>query len=168
MENAPSHANGSMNAPRSAGSGHESPRSIKKRISKLKIISIIVGVFALVVLSLSVWIVVRSGSLNIEGDKYQAVFLTNGQVYFGKLSQVDGNYFKLNDIFYLQAQDDTNKSDVQDASTNTSDVQLIKLGNEIHGPDDQMTISKDQVLFFENLKKDGKVARSIEEYKTKK
>lgn len=44
-------------------------------------------------------------------------------------------------------------------------MQLIKLGDEIHGPEDEMILSKDQVLFYENLKTDGKVAQSIEKYK---
>ena len=40
-----------------------------------------------------------------------------------------------------------------------------KLGQEIHGPEDEMIISKDHVLFYENLKSDGKVSQSIEQYK---
>lgn len=104
----------------------------------------------------------------IDGGKYQAVFLTNGQVYFGKLSRVGGNTYKLNKIFYLQAaQTSTAEEDAknpQKTSTTNSDVQLIKLGNEVHGPDDQMIIDKAQVLFYENLTKDGKVSQSIEKY----
>jgi len=41
---------------------------------------------------------------------------------------------------------------------------LIKLGSEIHGPDDEMIVSKDQILFFENLKKDSQVSASIDKY----
>ncbi len=33
---------------------------------------------------------------------YQAVFLTNGQVYFGKLSSTAASYATLKDIYYLQ------------------------------------------------------------------
>src|SRR5690349_15379852 len=33
---------------------------------------------------------------------YQAVFLTNGQVYFGKLTHVGEQYATLEDIYYLQ------------------------------------------------------------------
>jgi ABC-type Zn uptake system ZnuABC Zn-binding protein ZnuA len=43
-------------------------------------------------------------------------------------------------------------------------VQLIKLGSEVHGPEDAMMIAKAQVLFYENLKPDGKVAQSISKY----
>jgi hypothetical protein len=45
---------------------------------------------------------------------------------------------------------------------------LIKLGNEVHGPEDSMVIERSQVLFFENLKNDGKVVDSINKYQNKK
>lgn len=108
---------------------------------------------------------------HIDTNKYQAVFFTNGQVYFGKLQKLSGGYFKLNDIYYLQAKADatpeSTSENPQETSTNqTSDVELIKLGREVHGPEDEMIISKDQVLFFENLKKDGTVTQSINKFKT--
>jgi len=102
----------------------------------------------------------------VDGGKYQAVFLTNGQVYFGKLKALDGKYYKLTDIFYLQANDTAeNSQNPQDAAkAQNSNVQLIKLGNEVHGPEDAMVIGRDQVLFFENLKNDGKVSSTIADY----
>jgi hypothetical protein len=105
----------------------------------------------------------------IAGDKYQAVFLTNGQVYFGKLHQIGGNYYKLSNVYYLQAtQSNDGSSNPQQAATANSGVQLIKLGNEVHGPEDSMVIERSQVLFFENLKNDGKVVDSINKYQNKK
>jgi hypothetical protein len=110
-----------------------------------------------------------SVSSYIDGGKYQSVFLTNGQVYFGKLSKLSGDYFKLTDIFYLQTQTTSTSSTVQAvASSSDANVQLIKLGNEIHGPEDAMIINKDQILFFENTKADGKVTAAIKEYYNKK
>ncbi len=109
-----------------------------------------------------------STSAQIDGSKYQAVFFTNGQVYFGKLETLSGGYMKLKDIFYLQtkATDSTNPQET--AADTESDVELIKLGNEIHGPEDEMIISKDQVLFFENLTQQGKVTQSINAYQSQK
>ena len=50
----------------------------------------------------------------------------------------------------------------------SSDYTLIKLGcQQIHYPTDQMLISRDQVTFWENLNKDGKVAMSIEDFMKK-
>lgn len=106
-----------------------------------------------------------STSSVIDGAKYQAVFLSNGQVYFGKLKMLNGGYMKLNDIYYLQTTASTTKTSIQDSSDSSTNVTLIKLGSEIHGPNDEMIISKDQVLFFENVKSDSKVAESIAKYK---
>lgn len=107
---------------------------------------------------------------SIDTSKYQAVFFTNGQVYFGKLSTADGDYMSLTDVYYLQTQasGESDAQNPQETATEQNGVQLIKLGDEIHGPEDEMIISKEQVLFYENLKTDGKVAKSIEQYKTSK
>ncbi len=107
----------------------------------------------------------NQSSEQIDSNKYQAVFLTNGQVYFGKLTDNGGNYLKLTDIYYLQSQDQKN---VQSAGTNTnsqSNLTLIKLGKELHAPEDQMEISRQQVLFWENLQANGKVVQAINDYK---
>ena len=107
----------------------------------------------------------KSATTAIDTSKYQAVFFTNGQVYFGKLSPLSDESMKLTDIYYLQTpSSSTDKANPQQTSTDQSNVQLIKLGSEIHGPEDEMIISKQQVLFYENLKTDGKVAQSIASY----
>jgi len=99
---------------------------------------------------------------------YQAVFLTNGQVYFGKVSDMRDKYVTLKDIYYLQVnQQEQLQSGQPVAQTQNQQPQLslVKLGNELHGPDDIMQINRDQILFFEELKADGRVAQAIEEYK---
>jgi len=95
----------------------------------------------------------------VKGSQYQAVFLTNGQVYFCKLSQVDSPYVKCDDIYYLQVQQSVQPTDSK--SQQNPQVSLAKLGSELHGPEDNMLINRSQVLFFENLKDDGKVVQAI-------
>lgn len=106
-----------------------------------------------------------SSAGDIETDKYQAVFMTNGQVYFGKLSDINRLYADLTDVYYLQVQ-----QAVQPAASNkeeSSQVSLTKLGSELHGPTDKMHISRDQILFWENLKDDSTVVKAIKEYQEK-
>lgn len=110
----------------------------------------------------------KSGdAMMAKAGEYQAVFLTNGQVYFGKLAEDGGRYIKLTDIYYLQV----NQPQIQGSQQTTQQaqqqpqLQLVKLGNELHGPVDEMHINRDQVLFFEDMKADGKVAQAIKEYK---
>lgn len=102
----------------------------------------------------------------INKNEYQAVFLTNGQVYFGKLADLNHKYVTITDIYYLQVQQGSNGSlqDASGSSSSSSQVSLAKLGNELHGPEDKMSISSDQVLFWENLKTDSKVVQAITKY----
>lgn len=100
---------------------------------------------------------------SVKTKQYQAVFLTNGQVYFGKVSHVDSSYVKLTDIYYLQVQQQVQPKDQN--SSQQPQVSLAKLGGELHGPEDVMYISRQQVLFWENLKNDGKVVKAIQDYK---
>ena len=101
---------------------------------------------------------------------YQAVFLTNGQVYFGKIANADSQYATMSDIFYLQVvqpplqgQQDPNQPAAPAAAQ--PQISLVKLGNELHGPVDEMHINRDQILFYEDLKGDGQVVQAINSYK---
>jgi hypothetical protein len=91
----------------------------------------------------------------IASGEYQAVFLDNGQVYFGKLHKSRGDFFLLTDVFYLQ-------SGV--AVEQTSNLALTKLGSEAHGPQDSMQINREHILFIENMKNDSKVVQAIQQY----
>ncbi len=104
----------------------------------------------------------------VNGKKYQALFLTNGQVYFGKLSDVNGSYVTLKDIYYLQVQQTVQPKDPKATTDQQPQVSLAKLGGELHGPEDIMRVSKEQVLFWENLKDDSKVVTAVKDYKNKK
>lgn len=166
MENVPVHAS----APSHSGRGANAPHQGKfKKLKMKRLATIVGGVVAIALLTMgALSMYLSSTSANIDSSKYQALFLTNGQVYFGKLQALNSGYMKLTDIYYLQTQSTSStNSDLQASDTKTAaDVQLIKLGNEIHGPVDEMIISKDQILFFENLKKDSKVVESIASYLT--
>jgi hypothetical protein len=97
----------------------------------------------------------------IAKDKYQAVFLSNGQVYFGKLQNVSGKYVELTDIYYLQVQQSVQPQNKDVPATTDPNVSLAKLGGELHGPENKMSINREHVLFWENLKPDAKVSQAI-------
>jgi hypothetical protein len=121
-------------------------------------LSAVVLIVLLVLVGFGIW-KYTSADAAISKDKYQALFLTNGQVYFGKLSKVNDKYVELTDIYYLQVQ-----QSVQPAEADSKDepkVSLAKLGNELHGPEDKMSVNREQVLFWENLKNDSKVVEAI-------
>ncbi len=96
-------------------------------------------------------------------DKYQAVFLNNGQVYFGNVQSISAKTIDLRNIYYLQTNGATGTE--AQASTAASNVSLVKLGCELHAPYDQMLVNSDQVIFWENLKDDSQVVKAIATYK---
>lgn len=104
------------------------------------------------------------GNLQDKGA-YWAVFLTNGQTYFGKLDPDDlnGNYVTLSEVHYLEKSSDTapapaTKTAPQPAA---SGYNLVRLGDELHGPTDMMVINRQSILFIEQLKADSKVVTAI-------
>jgi hypothetical protein len=98
-----------------------------------------------------------------SGEGYQAVFLDNNQVYFGKLSNWGSSFVVLKDVFYLQI-----NQRLQPVTEGQPQPQFIltKLGNqEIHGPTDVMKINKAHILFVENLKDESQVVQGIAQFK---
>jgi hypothetical protein len=89
----------------------------------------------------------------IDHAAYQAVFLTNGSTYFGKLLPQGDDWFLLSDVFYLSSSDQTG-------------AQLIKRGNEAQGPKEPMIIARTQVLFIENLRDDSDIVAVIKKFKS--
>lgn len=118
----------------------------------------------IVVVAVVAWYMMNGGSLGKSKGEYQAVFLSNGQVYFGKVSNESGSTVTVKDIYYLQVQQQVQPADEKDKASKTPQVQLVKLGNEIHGPMDEMRINHDQLLFVEDLKSDGKVVTAIKDF----
>ena len=166
-------------AHRSAGVSQQAVYQQKQHGHKGIFVAVIVALVAILLIVLGVWLYqsqdspVATGGGEINKDQYQAVFLTNGQVYFGKLSKPSSDYVNLEDIYYLQVQQTTEqpsseKPAVQPSSEDQqSQVSLTKLGKELHGPEDKMYISRDQVLFWENLKSDSTVSKAIKESQSK-
>ncbi len=90
---------------------------------------------------------------NQSGDQYSAVFLLNGQVYFGKMVSNNEKEIVLKEVYYLQA------STASKAEEKKYD--LIKLGTEVHGPTSEIFITRSNVLFYEILRSDSEVLNSI-------
>lgn len=103
-------------------------------------------------------------------SKYQAVFLSNGQVYFGKVTDANIQTLVLENIYYLRSAGSLQTSDAKNSTTapEADNFSLVKLGNELHGPEDKMSINLSQVLFVEDLKYDSKVVEAIRAYELKK
>lgn len=89
-------------------------------------------------------------------DGYYGIFLSNGQAYFGTIGDEDERSLVMHNIFYIQKNPEGQAS---------NDMTLLKLGNELHGPEDMMEVSKSHIVFIEKLKSDGKVMQAIQNFK---
>lgn len=91
----------------------------------------------------------------VNKDRYQVVFLQNNVIYFGKLSNLNKSYVVMKGAYYFKSQDDKNG------------LNLIKLTNEIHRPEDELYIAKSDILFWENLSPDSPVVKIITQQEKK-
>jgi hypothetical protein len=83
--------------------------------------------------------------------EYQAVFLANGQTYFGRYYDRIGAYAKIEDVYYLQQ---TQASDPNAAP----DTKIVRRGRELHSPAARMLVPKSSVLFVEDLTDSSPIA----------
>lgn len=149
----------------------ELPRASRppRNLSWIKWVVLVIVVAAIGVLGWLFWPQSNSSvAATIDSDKYQAVFLSNGQVYFGKLTIVNNDFMKLTNVFYLERQlttgtGDTTNEESTDQPTTSGDnnFQLLKYSDVLYGSEDAMIISKDDIIRYENLRSDGVVAKAI-------
>ena len=110
-------------------------------------------------------------SSGLSGN-WQAVFLDSGQVYFGKVTKIGKDTVTLQNIYYLQvvtqplqeSQGETAAATNTNTNPDQQRLTLVKLGNEIHGPKDEMVINRSHVVLMEDLKDDSRVVQAINDY----
>lgn len=100
-----------------------------------------------------------AGMIPKPATEYQAVFLDNGQVFFGKLEGGSAEYPILKDVYYIQRQEDPAAKQVK--------IVLVKRGSELHGPD-TMVVNARHIVVVESITPASKVAQLIREAKAQK
>jgi hypothetical protein len=90
--------------------------------------------------------------------EYQAVFMDNGQVYFGKLEKAGSAQPLLKEVYYIGQRQEPDGKGVANI--------LLKRGNEWHGPD-CMYITKSHIVMIEPVSPTSRVAELIKELKAK-
>ena len=109
-----------------------------------KINKALVGLVVILVVALGV--VLYWQKVGFE-TKYSAVYLNTGDIYFGKLSRFPR--MTLTDVWFLQK-----KGDGQG-------VALSKFEKAFWGPQDQLVINEENVIWVTELKDDSDVVQSI-------
>lgn len=132
---------------------NETPRSLEKTIT---VVIVVVLLVLLIGIGGSMW--KKKNMPKIDPNVYQAVYLTGNQQYFGHLKNLGTRYPYLADVYYVQTQNSP-------ANPVEQQFNLLKRGNELHGPEDVIYLNWKNVLFWENLKADSRVMRGINQEK---
>ncbi len=126
----------------------------------LRIASVVLLFATTILIVALVWLVMRGNVGNnreaqyIQNDRLQAVFLNGGQVYFGKIQDLNSKYLRMTDIFYLRVNQVVQPDQQSTQQAQQNDISLVKLGCELHRPSNDMLINREHVIFWENLKEE--------------
>jgi len=143
-------------------------KSLKNKVFRDKKPSLgsklVMGVFITAVALVSVAFVTNMlanrNKTTVDSAVYQAVVLTNGQAYFGRLSNENDDFVTLTDVYYLQqAQQEDQAQPTTEEKKDQPQLQLTRLGSEIHGPQNQMFISEDNIAIGKILNRTAKLLK---------
>jgi hypothetical protein len=114
-------------------------------------------ILAAIIVALSIllasWIGSRSHVVTFD-KPYQAVLLSNGQVYYGRLDGYGTDHPVLREVYYIQ-------SGVNPQTHEQTNI-LMKRGKEWHAPD-RMYLNPNQILLVEPVGTDSKVSDLIKD-----
>jgi len=117
-------------------------------------------ILAAIIIALSIlatsWIGARTRVVQFD-KPYQAVLLSNGQVYYGRLEGYGTDHPVLREVYYIQ-------SNVNPQTHEQTNI-LTRRGKEWHGPD-RMYINPNQILLVEPVGTDSKVADLIKDLRS--
>ena len=96
---------------------------------------------------------VRSLSAKVTmSTQYQAVLLSNGSAYFGKLEGLGTPFPVLTDVYYVQSHEDPQTKQVANI--------LVRRGKEWHAPD-RMILNANMIVLVEPVNPASRVAQLI-------
>ena len=143
--------------------------AVEKKIIKRIVLGVLVFMI-LVALDANYKFTATLQTGNKANGKWQAVFLTNDQVYFGHLSQYGMNYWKLDDAHYIKVAkasvdaipDAKNSKPNQDQQPQMENrATLMKVSQDVHQPEGTLYIPKEHILFWQDLQANSNVAQTL-------
>jgi hypothetical protein len=132
------------------------PPAAKTKFGTVKIV-IAASTLVLVLVAAGLfWFLGRNSAVKMT-TPYQAVLLSNGSAYFGRLEGLGTPFPVLRDVFYVQS--------VQDPEKKTVSNILVKRGKEWHAPD-RMILNANMIVLVEPVNPSSRVALLIAQAKT--
>jgi hypothetical protein len=112
-------------------------------------LALLIGVF-IGAAGTATWSAYNTAKLRHAG--HQAVFLINGQVFFGQVLDADSDTLTLGDVYYIRSEVNPETKQIKHT--------LIRRGNELHGPP-KMIVSRRAILLIEPVGNESTVAKLI-------
>lgn len=122
-------------------------------------VHIATAIAVVLLVGVALWWLFFKGQQHIMSGRYQAVHLENGQIFFGKLQNTGGDFLTLRDPYYTPQL--STKAD--DKTPTQTQLSLIKVGEEVYGPERSVSIARSTVQYWENLRDDSKVIDAIKQ-----
>ena len=136
---------------------NEEPKNNKSWVAIILLVIIVV----LVGILLSVY----KGDLDKE-FKYKAIYLDNNQVYYAKVVREDAISIYLDDVFYIQTQQQTVPAEEGEEEPQVVNVPvLIQRGDEFHKPEGLLQINRDKLIAIEEIGEGSEILMEIERLK---
>jgi len=134
--------------------GSEFSGNKKSPSRRMGVILLVAGIIILVGIVVMLLLMV----IPVKQTSWQAVYATNGQMYFGHIVKDNGKVLVLKDVHYLQMQQ---VAATQEGEQPSQQLTVVKAGSEVYGPTGEMRINWDHIIFTQQLKADSQVIGAI-------
>jgi hypothetical protein len=115
--------------------------------------AILTGAAMAALLCIGGWLLLGRSSAKVAmSTPYQAVLLSNGSAYFGKLQGLGTPFPVLTEVYYVQSH--------QDPQTKQTTNILVRRGKEWHAPD-RMILNANMIVLVEPVNPSSRVAQLI-------
>lgn len=96
---------------------------------------------------------------SVDSDRVHAVYLTTDLVYFGLVTEAEGDFFLLKDAFFLRE----NQPEGANEDTEVEDPGLVPVpvSQEVGG-DGDLLVNANEVLRIQTLAEDSEIAKALE------
>ena len=118
-------------------------------------------VLIIVILAGILWLSLRNNA-STRTLPYKVIYLDNSQYYYAKLVREDANYIYLDDVFYVQSQEQTVPAEKEGDEPQVVNIPiLVHRGQEVHQPTGLLQISRDRVVAIEEIGANSDVYKEI-------
>lgn len=142
------------------------PSMSRRSSSNNMMMPIVIAVIVVAILGVGYWAMTQGWFMKNNQGGIKAVFLENGQVYFGKITRETSQEVQLTDVFYIQVQDQVQPATTEGGQPTTISVPtLTKRGDELHQPYGNLRLNRQHIVAIENVGAESQVAKQMAELK---